>query len=402
MIGIFGLDHEFTQEVYANASKKISAGGFLVLEDEKEGAKYLIRQPRVLLIDLGSHFGGVENYLVSLTALLAGKVELHALCVLPELARRLEAAAAKTTLLPTLGGALKPLRFLLTALILPIILLRDRIDIIQVNGFLEATLMLEARLLGRRAVYTRHGPFEMELFPWYRAPLKFLPRALARISVHLATQVVCVSETVGIGVKRIRPAVPTVVIPNWLAGQGSPQLVRCEPGREITIVCASRLERYKGIHLAIAAIRGVPGAKLVVVGDGPYRGALEEMSTDLIASGKVEFAGFQKNMQPYYELADIFCMPSLGPEGLPMSSLEAMGRGLPCILSDLPVHREITDDGVGAMLFASGDESSLQQAMIRVATDVAVRAKFAREGYRIIGERYTAERVSVAYLKVFA
>ena len=40
--------------------------------------------------------------------------------------------------------------------------------------------------------------------------------------------------------------------------------------------------------------------------------------------------------------------------------------------------------------------------MTRMATDVAVRAKLAREGYRIIGERYTAARVRVAYLKVFA
>jgi glycosyltransferase involved in cell wall biosynthesis len=359
-------------------------------------------QPKVLLIDLGAQFGGVENYLVSLAGLLQGEVELHALCVLPELAKRLEAVGAKTTLLPAMGGALKPLRFLLTALILPVLLLRDRIDIIQVNGFLEATLMLEARLLGRRAVYTRHGPFEMDLFPWYRAPLKFLPRALARISVHLATQVVCVSETVGIGVRKIRPAVPTVVIPNWLAGQGAPQALRNDPARPVAIVCASRLERYKGTYLAIAAIREVPGARLVVVGDGPYRASLEELATDLIASGKVEFAGFQKDMQPYYELADIFCMPSLGPEGLPMSSLEAMGRGLPCILSDLPVHREITDNGAGAMLFATGDEASLQQAMTSLAADVAVRAKFASEGYRIIGERYTAERVRVKYLKVFA
>ena len=371
-------------------------------ESEKKGSQYSIRQPRVLLIDLGAHFGGVENYLVSLANLLAGEAELHALCVLPELAKRLEANGAKTTLLPTLGGALKPLRFLLTALILPLILVRNRIDIIQVNGFLEATLMLEARLLGRRAVYTRHGPFEMELFPWYRAPLKFLPRALARISVHLATQVVCVSETVGIGVRKIRPAVPTLVIPNWLAGQSVPQIVRNEPGQQIIIVCASRLERYKGIHLAIEAMREVPGAKLIVVGDGPYRAALEEMSAELVASGKVEFAGFQKNMQPYYELADVFCMPSLGPEGLPMSSLEAMGRGIPCILSDLPVHREITDDGDGALLFVSGDEGSLQDAMTKMAAEVAVRAKFAREGYRIVGERYTAERVRVAYLKAFA
>ena len=46
---------------------------------------------RVLLIDLGAQFGGVENYLVSLAELLTGEVELFCLCVLPELCTRLAA-----------------------------------------------------------------------------------------------------------------------------------------------------------------------------------------------------------------------------------------------------------------------------------------------------------------------
>jgi len=352
----------------------------------------------VLLIDLGAHFGGVENYLVSLAHLLQGEVELYALCVLPELANRLSAAGAKTVLMPLFGGALKPLRFVAAAAMVPFLMMRDEVETIQVNGFLESTLMLLARMLGCGAVYTRHGPFEMEMYAWYRQPLKFLPRALARISVHLATEVVCVSETVGIGVKKIRPAVPVVVIPNWLARQGAPQAVRT--GGVVRIVCASRLERYKGIHLVIEAMRGMDGAELTVVGDGPYRAELEAMAA---ASGdQVKFAGFQKDMQPYYEAADIFAMPSLGPEGLPMSSLEAMGRGICCVLSDLPVHCEITDDGVGAKLFASGDVAALRTALRDLVKDAEMRARFAGEGYRIVGERYTAERVKVAYLRVFS
>lgn len=374
----------------------------MLAETRDQADKADEKPPKVLLIDLGAHYGGVENYLVSLSSLLKGRVDLYALCVLPELANRFTAAGAKTTLLPTLGGFKKPLRFLLTAFELPRLLLREKIDIIQVNGFLEATLMLEARLFGRRAVYTRHGPFELDLFPWYRAPLKFLPRALARLSVHLATQVVCVSETVGIGVRRIRPRVPTVVIPNWLAGQGNAQQVRPASEEPVVMVCASRLEHYKGLHLAIEAMRQVVGAKLIIVGDGPYRAALENLAAGLIAEGKVEFAGFQQDMEPYYQRADIFCMPSLGPEGLPMSSLEAMGRGLPCILSDLPVHCEITDNGIGAMLFRSGDVAALRQAMAEMVAGADTRTRFAREAYRIIGERYTAERVRSAYLNVFA
>ena len=357
---------------------------------------------RVLLIDLGAHFGGVENYLVSLAHLLRGEVDLYALCVLPELAARLEAAGAKTILLPKFGGALKPIRFVVVACLLPVLLIRYRIQIMQVNGFLEATLMLPARLLGRRTVYTRHGPFEMDNYRWYRQPLKFLPRALARISVHLATSVVCVSETVGMGVRKIQPAVPVTVIPNWLSGQAGIQMPRPNSDEPVRVVCASRLERYKGIHLVIEAMRGLSGVELTVVGDGPYRSDLESLAADATMAGKVHFAGFQREMQPYYEKADIFVMPSLGPEGLPMSSLEAMGRGIPCILSDLPVHCEITDNGKGAVLFPSGDVAALRAKLQALIADASLREQYGREAYRIIGERYTAERVRMAYLRVFS
>ena len=67
---------------------------------------------RVLLIDLGAQFGGVENYLVSLADLLAGEVELYALCVLPELSTRLAARGVKIIRLPMFPGVFKPFRFL--------------------------------------------------------------------------------------------------------------------------------------------------------------------------------------------------------------------------------------------------------------------------------------------------
>lgn len=382
------------EAVYAKAGRKELRTVAEALQAEQHRD---LKLQRVLLIDLGAHFGGVENYLVSLAQLLEGEVDLYALCVLPELARRLNDAGAKTTLLPTLGGGLKPLRFVIALILLPFLILRHRIQIIQVNGFLEATLMLPARLLGCRTVYTRHGPFEMENYRWYRDPLKYLPRLLARISVHLATEAVCVSETVGIGVRKIRPRVNVTVIPNWLAGQDEPQELKMASAEGLRLVCASRLERYKGIHLVIEAMRDMVGVQLTVVGDGPYRAALEEMANGL----PVEFVGFQKDMAKYYGMADIFIMPSLGPEGLPMSSLEAMGRGLPCVLSDLPVHKEITNDGKGALLFEAGSTESLRKVLQEMVDDPASRAWIASEGYQIVGERYTADSVRKRYVRVF-
>jgi len=375
--------------------------------EAKTGKKYPSNPQKILLIDLGGQFGGVEKYLVGLSQLLAGEADLYAMCVLPELARRLEAAGTRTILLPACAGLLKPLRFFMAWFFLPVLLVRHRIQIVQVNGFLEATLMLPARLLGRRAVYTRHGPFELENYRWYRNPRRFMPRALARMSVHLATQVVCVSETVGIEIRQIRPSVTSSVIPNWIAGQASPQPLRSAEGREagggetgggeLMLLCASRLESYKGIQLVIEAMRGLEGLRLTVVGDGSYRTVLEELA----AGQPVQFAGFQHDMQPHYEAADIFLMPSLGPEGLPISSLEAMGRGLPCIFSDLPVHREITE-GQGAVLFRSGDADSLREALRAMMADPKLRERVAAAAYRIVRDRYTENSVRPAYVKVFS
>jgi glycosyltransferase involved in cell wall biosynthesis len=96
-----------------------------------------------------------------------------------------------------------------------------------------------------------------------------------------------------------------------------------------------------------------------VVGDGSYRSQLEVAAQEL----DVQFAGFQADPSRFYEDSTVFINPSLGPEGLPLVSLEAMAYGLPCIFSDLPVHREITGGGKAAVLFKRGDSDSLTQQL---------------------------------------
>ena len=114
------------------------------------------------------------------------------------------------------------------------------------------------------------------------------------------------------------------------------------------------------------------------------------------------FAGFQSNPEKFYEGADIFVMPSLGPEGLPITSLEAMGHGLPCIFSDLPVHHEITDSGKGAYLFRSGDVEGLLTALRDLVASPDRRQRYAAEAHRIVASRYSEGNVRAAYLRVLA
>jgi glycosyltransferase involved in cell wall biosynthesis len=353
---------------------------------------------RVLLLDLGAHYGGVENYLVNLASLLRDDIDLYALCVLPELDARLRERGVKVVRMPVFPGLLKPLRFLLAGAVLVWIILRWRIDSVQLNGLLESALILPTRMLGRAAIYTRHGPFELEYYSPLRHPHKFLPRKIAQWSLRLASHAICVSEAVAESVKPILPPSRFTVIPNWVPQQDTVRPVRMELTPTAEILCLSRLEHYKGIHLLLEATRDLPNVRLTIAGDGSYRTNLEAMA---IGRNNVDFAGFLRDVTALYERADIVVMPSMGPEGLPMTSLEAMSRGIPCVFSDLPVHKEISDNGKGAYLFASGDTDSLRHALTTLLAQSETRQALACEALRIINSRYTDTRVRSAYLAVF-
>jgi glycosyltransferase involved in cell wall biosynthesis len=353
---------------------------------------------RVLLIDLGPQFGGIETYLISLTDLLAGDVDLYALCVHPELSTRLAHRNIKVIRLPFFCGMFLPFRFLATLTVVPVLLVRYRIHTVQLNGFFDSILLFPARLLGRSAVYTRHGPFEIELYSWVRQPLKLLARKIARWSVRFTTHVVCVSESVAESVQPVLPVTRYSVIANWVSGQ-TPFSPPAEFSSRARVLCASRLEHYKGVHLLIKAVRSLPHVEVTIVGEGGGRPFLEKLASDM---PNVRFAGFQSDLEKFYEETDIFVMPSMGPEGLPMVCLEAMAHGLPCIFSDLGVHREITDEGKGAYLFRSGDAESLLAGLRLMLDSPERRCEYAEEAHRIVAARYNEGKVRDAYLRVLA
>ncbi|GGH12409.1 glycosyltransferase family 4 protein [Silvibacterium dinghuense] len=355
------------------------------------------KQKRILFIDLGASMGGVESYLIGLAGMLDGHADLFAVCILPELAEVLRRAGVRVSMVPAFKGIFKPLRFVVGLAVILFVLLLRRIDVIQVNGLLESLYLLPARMLGREAVYTRHGPFEDDLYSWFRSPHKYFPRLASKTFVRFATHTVCVSETVGRAVRRILPAEKMTVIPNWVSKipDTPKEWNQAHEGWEILYV--GRLERYKGVQFVIDALRGVPEAKLTVVGDGTYRKELESMAEGV----NVEFAGFRKDTEVFYRRADVFVMPSMGPEGLPMVSLEAMGHGLPCIFSDLEVHEEITEDGYAAMLFESGRAKDLAAQLNRLFGDRSLAAEYGRRARELVLRKYHPAAARRAYWKVF-
>jgi glycosyltransferase involved in cell wall biosynthesis len=346
-----------------------------------------LKQKRILLLDLGNTKGGVETYLERLAEILKGSADLDCICILPELARNLQAQGVKVTLLPQLGAATKPLGFLFTAFVLPFLVLRDGIDALQVNGFLEAVFLPAMRLLGREAIYTRHGPFEDNLYSWYRNPRRFLPRYLSRICARFSSRIICVSEDTKKDVLGVIPEERAFVIQHWMPSVPpyTPRAATLTPPARL--LCVARLEEYKGIHLVIEAMRSLPGTKLTVVGKGSYRSELEKLAAGL----DVEFVGYKEDPTPYYVDSDVFIMPSKGPEGSCMGAIEAMTYGLPCLLSDLPVYEELTASGRAGIHFRCGDAEDLRRRLALLVADNHARTTYSREGYAMVKLKYAPD-----------
>src|SRR5271156_3596561 len=116
---------------------------------------------RILFVDLGSDYGGVETYLRRLGVILGPYSEGYALLSLPQLAGQLQALGMTVICLPLLGPRwLKGVRLLLSFLIVPYMLLRYRIRTVQINGFFESLLLGPLRLIGCKTIFTMHIPFE--------------------------------------------------------------------------------------------------------------------------------------------------------------------------------------------------------------------------------------------------
>jgi len=355
------------------------------------------RRKRVLLVDLGASMGGVEAYLEGLARILAEDMDVYVLCVMRELEERLEPCGVDVIRIPKFSRV-RVLRFAAATLAMMYLVVRHRIEIVQINGFLESVLLIPTRLLLRDAFYTRHGPFELDLFPWYRNPMKYIPRALSRYVAHLATRIICVSDTVGGLYRPLFPAGRVVVIPNWITALPSPRIYPAQEQQTVRIVCIGRLEKYKGVQLLIDAVRDMIGVEVTVVGDGAYRQELEARADGL----NVRFAGFHQDPTPFYRQADIFVMPSFGPEGLPMVALEAMSQSLACVFSDLPVLLEITDGGRVAAIFRRGDVDDLKEKLNLLRNSRHARERLGRAAYEIVKRRYHEPVVRRAYLHVFS
>ncbi|MSR63261.1 MAG: glycosyltransferase family 1 protein [Planctomycetes bacterium] len=116
---------------------------------------------------------------------------------------------------------------------------------------------------------------------------------------------------------------------------------------------------------------------LVLVGEGPARAELERQARALQLGARVHFAGARPHaaIPALLPAFDVALVPAINPYASPLKLFEYLAAGLAVLAPDQPNLREVLADGVDALLVPSGVEEPLANALVRLCSDAALRAR---------------------------
>jgi glycosyltransferase involved in cell wall biosynthesis len=182
-----------------------------------------------------------------------------------------------------------------------------------------------------------------------------------------------------------------------------------EPGSGITLVSTMRLHRKKRPRELLRAFaRAAEGgglgvrARLVLVGDGPERGALErDIARLALTAGReggparVELTGWmeRESLRDLYRSADGFVLASTR-EAFGIAALEARAAGLPVIAMAASGSSDFLTDGVNALVCA--DDEALERALVKFLSDRALRERLTLDSSATL-ERYDWSAILAAH-----
>jgi glycosyltransferase involved in cell wall biosynthesis len=140
-----------------------------------------------------------------------------------------------------------------------------------------------------------------------------------------------------------------------------------------------------------------PGARFVLVGEGPLHAELERRADGL----PFELTGERRDVPELVSSFDVFALPSFF-EGLCYAVIEAQAAGVPVVATPVGGIPENVVPGETGVLVPVGDAVALAEAIIRLLDDREEAARLAREGQRRVLERYPVERMVERTLALYA
>jgi glycosyltransferase involved in cell wall biosynthesis len=212
-----------------------------------------------------------------------------------------------------------------------------------------------------------------------------------------------VTEMFGVPRAKIRVipnAVPLAgfVVSNEAARRDARAEFGLDPARP-TVLSIGALAPEKGVDLTLAAVGEIPGAQLLVVGEGGERAALERLA-QRVAPGRTAFAGVVDPVARAYAAADVVALPSRGGDSMPAVLIEAGLSGLPAVATPIGGIPEIVLDGESGVLVGVDAIGELTEAIRRFCDDPRLSRQFGDAARRHCGDHFTIGPIAERWLDV--
>ena len=181
---------------------------------------------------------------------------------------------------------------------------------------------------------------------------------------------------------------------------------RPRPAGDRFVLFVGRLEERKGVEYLLEAFAGLGArhrdVRLVVVGRGARRPALEAHARRLGLADRVEFAGWVDHAEigRYYERCALFVLPSIftadgGYEPFSNAVMEAMACGAPAVTTTANgVAADVIDSGVNGLVVPERDVAALRAALLRLLDDPEAAEALGRAGWETVRREFNVDRMA--------
>ncbi|MGN1286999.1 MAG: glycosyltransferase family 4 protein [Bradyrhizobium sp.] len=179
------------------------------------------------------------------------------------------------------------------------------------------------------------------------------------------------------------------------------QQFKLPPDRTL-LGCAARLHPHKRLDAAIRLLAADPSWHLALAGQGADEGRLRALADELKVSDRLHFIGEipPRQMADFLACLDVFVFPTQA-ETFGLAAVEAASAGIPCVVNDLPVLREVLSyKGQPAAVFVdAANEAEFSAAVSQVLTDRSLSDQL-RQSAVGLKSRYSLDAMIEEYVRI--